>query len=96
MTEYYDIVLGVIPVSLVGISAFLVGVAGLSLTIAVPLGAVVSVGIIGHAMFVNGPVDSVRHPPRPMTEQLDEVEREMEQAGTDVDGVSNSQPVAAK
>jgi hypothetical protein len=96
MTEYYDIVLGVIPVSLVGITGFLFGVAGLSLTVAVPLGAVVSVGIIGHAMFVKGPVDAVRNPPRPMTEQLGEVEREMEQAGTDVDGVSDSQSVAAK
>lgn len=62
MTEYYDIVLGAIPLSLLGISGLL-WVVGLSLTVAIPLGAVVSVGLIGHAMFVNGPVDAVRNGP---------------------------------
>lgn len=57
MAEYYDIVLGAIPISLVAITGSLMA-AGLSLTVAVPLGSVVSVGLIGHAMFVNGPVDA--------------------------------------
>lgn len=56
MTGYYDIVLGLIPVALLGITAALT-VVGLSLTTAVPLAATVSVGLIGHAMFVNAPVD---------------------------------------
>lgn len=56
MTGYYDIVLGVIPTALIGITALLT-VFGLDLTTAVPLGASVSVGVIGHAMFVNAPVD---------------------------------------
>lgn len=58
MTEYYDAVLGLIPVALVGIAGALT-IAGVEPTTAVPLGALVSVGLIGHAMFVNGPVDSV-------------------------------------
>ena len=58
MTEYYDAVLGLIPVALVGIAGALT-IVGVDPTTAVPLGALVSVGLIGHAMFVNGPVDSV-------------------------------------
>jgi len=62
MAEYYDVVLGAIPISLIAITGALT-VAGLSLTVAVPLGSVVSVGLIGHAMFVNGPVDAAGAPP---------------------------------
>lgn len=62
MARYYDLVLGLIPLALVGISAALV-LAGMDLTTAVPLGAVVSVGLIGHAMFVRAPVD-----PEPRTD----------------------------
>lgn len=55
MTGYYDIVLGLIPLSLAGLTALLF-VAGMSLPLAVPLGSVVAVGLIYHAMFVNAPV----------------------------------------
>ncbi|ELY63972.1 hypothetical protein C489_18032 [Natrinema versiforme JCM 10478] len=61
MTGYYDIVLGLIPVALLGITAALM-VVGLSLTTAVPLGSLVAMGIIGHAMFVNTPADSADEP----------------------------------
>ncbi|MFB6166597.1 MAG: hypothetical protein ABEJ31_15670 [Haloarculaceae archaeon] len=57
MTGYYDIILGLIPVSLAGISAVLVAT-GLGITTAVPLASLVAVGLIGHAMFVNAPVDA--------------------------------------
>lgn len=57
MTGYYDIVLGLIPVALLGITAALTLV-GLSLTAAIPVGAFVSMTIIGHAMFVNTPTDT--------------------------------------
>ncbi|MFB6108672.1 MAG: hypothetical protein ABEJ82_07510 [Haloplanus sp.] len=57
MTGYYDYVLGLIPLALVGITALLF-VAGIDLTKAVPVGATASVLVIGHAMFVNGPVDA--------------------------------------
>ncbi|OVE85597.1 hypothetical protein [Natronolimnobius baerhuensis] len=57
MTGYYDIVLGLIPVALLGISAALTFV-GLSLTAAIPVGAFVAMAIIGHAMFVNTPADT--------------------------------------
>jgi len=56
MTGYYDYVLGLIPVSVVGISAVLLG-AGLSFTVAVPVAMLAAIGLIGHAMFVNAPVD---------------------------------------
>ncbi|SFC36030.1 hypothetical protein SAMN05444422_107192 [Halobiforma haloterrestris] len=57
MTGYYDIVLGLIPVALLGITAALL-VVGMSFTTAVPIGAFVAMGIIGHAMFVNTPADA--------------------------------------
>ncbi|QPV61457.1 hypothetical protein I7X12_11840 [Halosimplex litoreum] len=57
MTGYYDLVLGLIPLALGGITALL-SVFGLALTTAIPVASVVAVGLIGHAMFVNGPVDS--------------------------------------
>ena len=54
MVGYYDVVLGLIPVTLVGLTALLVG-GGLPLWLSVPLSSTVAVGLIGHAMFVNGP-----------------------------------------
>lgn len=61
MTGYYDIVLGLIPVALLGITAALTLV-GLSLTAAVPIGSFVSMAIIGHAMFVNTPANTTEEP----------------------------------
>lgn len=56
MTGYYDIVLGLIPLALVGITASLLGL-GLELTTAVPAASLAAVGLMGHAMFVRTPVD---------------------------------------
>lgn len=55
MTGYYDIVLGLIPLSLAGVTALLL-VAGMSLSVSIPLASVVTLGLMGHAMFVNAPV----------------------------------------
>lgn len=57
MAGYYDYVLGLIPVSLIAISGLLM-TAGLGLTAAVLLASLVAVALIGHGMFVNGPVDN--------------------------------------
>lgn len=57
MTGYYDIVLGLIPVSLAGLTALLL-VAGMSLSVSIPMASVVTLGLMGHAMFVRSPVDS--------------------------------------
>lgn len=57
MTGYYDIVLGLIPLALAGITGVLV-LAGFALTMAIPLASLVAVGLIGHAMFVRTPVDT--------------------------------------
>lgn len=55
MTDYYDAVLALIPLTLIGVTVGLLGV-GFSLTAAVPIGASLSVLLIGHAMFVRAPV----------------------------------------
>lgn len=54
MTSYYDAILALIPLTLVGATAVLLGI-GLSLTTAVPIGASFAVLLIGHAMFVRSP-----------------------------------------
>jgi len=66
MASYYDVVLGLIPLALL-VVAGLATVAGLDLTTAIPLGAGVSIAVMGHAMFVNGPVDDVDETPAPNT-----------------------------
>lgn len=55
MAQYYDLILGLIPLALGGITTVLVAL-GVSLTVAVPLAAAVSVALIGHGMFINSPV----------------------------------------
>lgn len=55
MTEYYDIVLGLIPLSLIGVGGGLY-VVGIGLTGALIVGSLIAAGLIGHAMFINGPV----------------------------------------
>ncbi|MFB6227331.1 MAG: hypothetical protein ABEH88_01900 [Halobacteriales archaeon] len=57
MIEYYDAVLGLIPLSFLGLGGLLSG-AGVSFTIAVPIAALVAAALIGHAMFVNTPGDA--------------------------------------
>lgn len=54
MIGYYDLVLVLIPASLLGLTAALMGM-GLELTAAVPLAGIAAVGLMGHAMFVNAP-----------------------------------------
>ena len=54
--NYYDLILGMIPLALLGLTALL-SVVGLQLTTAVPLAGAVSAGMIGHAMFVRTPTD---------------------------------------
>ncbi|WP_435129457.1 hypothetical protein [Halobaculum sp. D14] len=57
MTGYHDYVLGLIPAALLGITAVL-ALAGLPVRAAVPVGGAASALLIGHAMFVRGPVAS--------------------------------------
>ena len=58
MTGYYDYVLGLIPAALIGVTAVL-NLVGLSLTAALPGGALVAGGVMVHAMFVRNPVTGV-------------------------------------
>jgi hypothetical protein len=62
MTGYYDLILGLIPLSLIGVTGVL-SVVGFSLTSAVPLAASIPVALIGHALFVNGPVENPQSTP---------------------------------
>lgn len=55
MTEYYDLVLGLIPLSLFGVGGGLYAI-GIGLTGALIVGSLFAAGLIGHALFVNGPV----------------------------------------
>lgn len=58
MTGYYDIVLGLIPLALVGGSGALT-IAGMELTVAVPVAATIAVLLVGHALFVRAPTSVV-------------------------------------
>lgn len=62
MIGYYDLILGLIPLTLLGISGTLYGI-GLETTIAVPLASLVAVGLVGHAMFVKSPVNITTEAP---------------------------------
>ncbi|WP_435358107.1 hypothetical protein [Haloarchaeobius sp. DFWS5] len=57
MAGYYDIVLGLIPASLIGGTGALTTLVDLDLTTAVPIAALFAAFLVGHAMFVRGPVD---------------------------------------
>ncbi|MDL5361106.1 hypothetical protein [Halalkalicoccus sp. NIPERK01] len=54
MTNYYDLILGLIPLALLGIGGTLT-VLGVSLAVAIPAAASVAIGLIAHALFVNQP-----------------------------------------
>ena len=70
MAQYYDYVLGLIPLALGGITAFLATV-GVSLTVAVPIAASVAVALIGHGMFVRAPDVASEPTPRPEVAAFD-------------------------
>lgn len=53
--DYYDLVLVLIPLTVGGIAGLLVA-AGLAVPTAVPVGAVLAIPLLGHAMFVRAPV----------------------------------------
>ncbi|MFB6101565.1 MAG: hypothetical protein ABEJ73_03270 [Haloplanus sp.] len=55
MIGYYDYVLGLVPFALVGLPGALVA-AGVDFLTAVPVGATVASLVVGHALFVNGPI----------------------------------------
>ena len=55
--NYYDLILVLIPLALLGLTAVFTAV-GFGLTSAVPLAGIVSVGMIGHAMFVKTPTNA--------------------------------------
>lgn len=57
MTGYYDAILGLIPLALLGGYSTL-SLTGLESSMAITVAALAAVALMGHAMFVNGPVDA--------------------------------------
>lgn len=57
MANYYDLILGIIPVTLLGTSTGL-HAAGVSITTAVAIGGFTAAILVGHALFINGPTDT--------------------------------------
>lgn len=55
---YYDFVLGVIPVSMVSVPAMLF-IIGFPFAVSIIVGSFVSVALVGHAMFVHPPTDTI-------------------------------------
>mgnify|MGYP006286534655 FL=1 len=73
MTDYYDYVLALIPGTLLGVAAAL-SLFGLPLEVALSGGGATSALVVGHAVFVNGPVDDEPvpdAPARPTVQQAD-------------------------
>ncbi len=63
MVDYYDLLLGLIPITLLGGAGILLGF-GIDVTLAIPGGALIAVGLICHGMFVRSPgPTSTREPP---------------------------------
>ncbi len=56
MIGYYDMILGLIPLSLLGVAGTLHGI-GFETAIAVPIAAIVATALVAHAMFVKAPID---------------------------------------
>lgn len=54
--NYYDIVLGLIPLALGSIASVLI-LSGVTPTTAVALGSASAAGLVGHAMFIRTPTD---------------------------------------
>lgn len=59
MVTYYDYVLGFIPLVLLGLGGGL-HAAGLPVQIALGVGGFFAIGLMGHALFVNAPIDRGR------------------------------------
>ena len=55
--EYYDAVLGLIPVVFGGVTGGFLAL-GFGLMVAIPFGGLGAIALIGHAMFVNDPTDA--------------------------------------
>lgn len=54
MAGYYDFILGLIPLTLFGVTGSLT-IGGVTTTAAVTVGAIVACALVAHALFVRGP-----------------------------------------
>lgn len=61
MISYYDLILGLIPAVLIGFTGLL-SVIGFAVTVALPIASAIAVGLVGHAIFINGPTSKSSNP----------------------------------
>ena len=64
MFDYYDLVLGLVPATLVSVTGLL-SAFGTELYAAVPVGAGLAALVVAHALFVNGPTPASTPPSTP-------------------------------
>lgn len=64
MADYYDLVLGAIPLTVASIAGSLL-VAGVAAALAVAVASTAAAGLVGHAMFVRTPGSEVVEEPTP-------------------------------
>lgn len=57
MATYYDLILAFIPLVLLGLGGGLYLV-GLAANLAVGIAGLVTLGLVGHALFINAPVEN--------------------------------------
>jgi len=62
MVEYYDYVLGLIPLTAVTVAGLLT-LAGISSSLALPVGVGLTLPLVGHALFVRTPASRPVQPP---------------------------------
>lgn len=62
MTDYYDYILGLIPVAMGGIAGLLWAL-DVAVSLAVPAGAFAVLPLLAHALFVRAPVADGPEPP---------------------------------
>lgn len=95
--NYYDLVLGLIPVSVLGIGGSLFA-AGVALPVSIAIGSVVAISLMAHGMFVRAPARTTVD--RAVDAATTSVDRATEAASTSVDvateAASTSVDVAAE
>lgn len=87
MTGYHDYVLGLVPALLLGPLAA-VPLVGLSVEVAVAVGGAAAALVVGHAMFVRGPVPTVADAATTVTAAADVRADDVAVAGPDGEAVT--------
>lgn len=71
--EYYDLILGLIPASIVAATGIL-SLLGIGIMISISIGAIIALAIILHALFVKAPTSPAEPPHHSRTTSLPSAE----------------------